>query len=696
MTPQPHVAYISVNMDIIHRKMMLRREVETIRARNHDNIVRFYASFTAERESDKWTRNNPKECLYLLYEYANGGNLKEWLAMEETPDNLRDPKTRGIDIMRHIKGLVGAVTYIHEEIEDRSAYHGDINPGSIVIFGGEKAIWKISDFGMATSKHFDDEGGATYGSGGKHEYWPPEYAKERVHGRPSDVFSLGCVLLELATIWEYGWDGAKLKEFRDLRRNNEQCSRAVERLKYDQSYHNNLNVVGEWLRKLRQSDIISKDAETEIHTRGNQREAEDDRAYRNYFRTLLDLIEGMLKEKAQRLFIWEINMDLHEIAGNKTLEELRHHFGKIVQPPRKATMSLDNTHNPLRRALDRGKIWQVLSLRAIGWSIEVPQADETLPPSLTDSSDLQSVRSIEAPLSLLTGTTLASIFQTAAEQFADILLEDGSLRLSFEAVIQQAGREKLKRNLSRLLRKYALALKIEASSAVETNAARMVNRQANRIVNLVMGRLQNAIPFELSQVTALKEERELVLERFLQGQVHQGEISQPEVPSTVGEYEETFPISSSESNSGEDDVVNEPEKLDSFNLKGVERFMIESIAYEQLIKDFLSFATPVEKGNDQPTEDHEPTIVTLQRLHWTCVGHLFHFVVYVFWLTSLARFVATDILMTLRKRCLGPLLSLLIACKILVSTPMSKFTRLNRCLWDSISFISHFVIRLST
>ena len=131
-------------------------------------------------------------------------------------------------------------------------------------------------------------------------------------------------------------------------------------------------------------------------------------------------------------------------------------------------------------------------------------------------------------------------------------------------------------------------------------------------------------------MAAVKEEREMILERFLRGQIHQGEVSQLEVPLTMGEYGATFPISPSESESGEDDVVSEPERLDSFNLKGVERFMIESRAYEQLIKDFLSFAQPIERGNNQPENPDEPTTVALHRLHWVCVGHLFHFVFQIF------------------------------------------------------------------
>lgn len=526
--------------------------------------------------------------------------------------------------MHGIQDLVAAVTFIHSEINGVIGCHHDIKPSNIVLFQGPPMIWKLGGFRSAVLKHRDDDSNTTPEESRvsrTYMYMPPEDNQPNKHGRACDIYSLGCVLLELATIWEYGWDGAKLEKFRDLRRDNKKRLRVSRMGGYDSSYHNNPNVVQEWLRDLRLSQIISKDVETEISTSGNQLKAADENIYQGCFRLLLDLIVEMMKEKAQRVFIWEVNMDLYEMKGDKTREELSHHFRNIVQPPRRTIIGLNDTHNPLKRALDRGKMWQVPILIENGWSIEAPQVDEGF-----DVSDLESVLSIKAPLSLVSGTTLAGIFKTAAEQFADILLEDSSLRPSFEAVVQKAGYEKLKRNLFRLLRKYALCLKIEASSAVETDAARMVNFQANHIVYLVMGSLQNKTPIELPQVMAVKEEREIVLERFLEGQINQGEHSQLEVPLTAGEYRETFPTSPSESNSGEDDVVSEPERLNSFNLKGLERFMIESRAYEQLIKDFLSFANPVEQGNNQPVKPEEPAIVALHRLHWICVGQLFHFV----------------------------------------------------------------------
>jgi serine/threonine protein kinase len=330
------------------------QEVYSIRARRHPNVVEFYASFIAGRESP-FRSNEEVECLHLLFEHADGGNMKDWLLQATTPCNLVNGLERGKEILHCVQDLVNAVTFIHSNIGGYTCFHHDIKPGNIVLFRGPPATWKLCDFGMANLKHHQDISGTLsgrYGGIGTYEYQPPEYSNEPHHGRSFDVYSLGCVLLELATIWAYGWNDHKLKEFRDLRGKNEQRVHPprVDPDATDYSYHNNPNVVETWLEQLRLEKVDHE-----------------------CFKQFLDLTANMLKPRPQRVFIWEANMDLYEMVEKRSKSDLTSHFRKIVQPPKTPVNGLDNSHNPLQRATKRGTNWQVGILRDNDWSDEKPQ-----------------------------------------------------------------------------------------------------------------------------------------------------------------------------------------------------------------------------------------------------------------------------------------------------------------------------------
>ncbi|KAJ4347223.1 uncharacterized protein N0V89_011162 [Didymosphaeria variabile] len=370
------------SMVLAHKEVELRndettrmQEVHSIRARRHPNVVEFYASFIAGQE-DPSQENDPVDYLHMLFEHADGGNMKKWLTQVTTPGNLVDDLKRGNMILRCAQDLVNAVTFIHSKIEKYNCSHHDIKPKNIVLFSGPPPIWKLCDFGMANLKHHKDDSGtgpARYGGLGTYEYQPPEYRSEPSHGRSFDVYSLGCVFLELATVWAYGWNDNKLGEFRDLRGKNEQ-NMDTPTYSPDYSYHNNPNVVESWNQYLRQE--------------GPNHEC---------FKQFLSLTADMMKPRPRRIFIWEANMDLFELAHLSNMVEkrserpegyltarsqsaerrlerlLEDHFRTIVQPPKTPVNGLSNSRNPLQRARKRGKHWQLKILQDNYWSDEKPQ-----------------------------------------------------------------------------------------------------------------------------------------------------------------------------------------------------------------------------------------------------------------------------------------------------------------------------------
>ncbi|KAF2807946.1 kinase-like protein [Mytilinidion resinicola] len=102
--------------------------------------------------------------------------------------------------------LAQALAYLHQE----RVRHRDIKPANILI--KDDAVF-LTDFGL--SKYFEDQlTTMTYGVTEKTQmYCAPEVAASEHRGRPSDIWSLGCVFLEMTTIYA----GASLSEFASTR-----------------------------------------------------------------------------------------------------------------------------------------------------------------------------------------------------------------------------------------------------------------------------------------------------------------------------------------------------------------------------------------------------------------------------------------------------------------------------------------------
>jgi tetratricopeptide (TPR) repeat protein len=242
-----------------------------------------------------------------------------------------------------------------------------------------------------------------------------------------------------------------------------------------------------------------------------------------------------------------------------------------------------------------------------------------------DHSDMRSVLSIDVPPSLTSGSTLSDIpriAKTAAEQFAEILIGDSIMQPLFSIGIERAGSEKFKRNFFRLLTKYAVDLRVEASGSIQTEAARLVRSRANFIVHLItesVGIEETPTPL---QFVISEPDKELGLEHYLQQQVEQTQhYCEPIIPSMdPGQV-----VTNAEGLIDEDDETGEPERPMLINLNEVKKFMVGSGAYKQLRTNFSHFVFPPAEATDTGSQSaHTIKDATMKayRLYWICVGHL--------------------------------------------------------------------------
>lgn len=144
----------------------LRREIEIQSHLRHPNILRLYGYFYDDNR------------VYLILEFASGGELYKQLQKEET---FTEEKTA-----RYIRQLAGALSYCH----NKHVIHRDIKPENLLL--GEKGELKIADFGW--SVHAPTNRRQTLC--GTLDYLPPEMIEGKEHNYAVDVWSLGVLMYE--------------------------------------------------------------------------------------------------------------------------------------------------------------------------------------------------------------------------------------------------------------------------------------------------------------------------------------------------------------------------------------------------------------------------------------------------------------------------------------------------------------------
>lgn len=207
------------------------RTLELLSRFPHPNIVTHIAA---------WTQG---EKFYMLFPLAES-NLREFL-QRPSPDLT---KTTMISIISQMRGVADGIRHLHNlrpSIGDAkyAGYHHDLKPANILVFpidaasvtdGESGLVFKISDFGTAKLRTIrsgsfsrnnslsNDElgqGDVTYGA--------PDFVLEGRTSRPYDLWSLGCIFLEIL-IWLLGSPHSSLDEFHaQLFENPESFSRLV-------------------------------------------------------------------------------------------------------------------------------------------------------------------------------------------------------------------------------------------------------------------------------------------------------------------------------------------------------------------------------------------------------------------------------------------------------------------------------------
>lgn len=167
--------------------------------------------------------------LLATYKILDRHSMLFPLAQMDLKSFLRTKPTAPFDdnkyLFQSIRNLASALETIHNPFICQLGYHRDIKPGNILLIDN---VFKISDFGLARFKpHTQGDSTKSEYRGGDNIYGAPDRIPpdgeddDPKVGRKYDVWSLGCVFLELASFVARGPEG--VEKFRAKRLTKTQC-----------------------------------------------------------------------------------------------------------------------------------------------------------------------------------------------------------------------------------------------------------------------------------------------------------------------------------------------------------------------------------------------------------------------------------------------------------------------------------------
>ncbi|KAF5011158.1 hypothetical protein FDECE_2722 [Fusarium decemcellulare] len=181
-------------------------------------------------------RVNHRHCVELIGSYSDAKHFA--LIMEPVGDyNLAEyyHKAKGnADMLSLMRSFLGCLTSALQYLHGSRIRHRDIKPQNIVV---KRDCPLITDFGIAYSWENLKRGTTTADSSKTMIYAAPEVVRVEARNESADVWSLGCVFLEIATVLK----GEEVQNMRE--RFRERSDR------YD--FHANREEIGLWMEQLR-------------------------------------------------------------------------------------------------------------------------------------------------------------------------------------------------------------------------------------------------------------------------------------------------------------------------------------------------------------------------------------------------------------------------------------------------------------
>ena len=155
-----------------------RKEVELLRDLHHPNIVQFF----------EWIESDDGEYLFIVMELAQIGDLAKLIKKARS---RRKPL-----VERTIWKLFFQITAGLKHMHGSRIMHRDLKPANVFVSSGGRV--KLGDLGLG--RKFSSKTRAADSLVGTPYYMAPERINESPYDFSSDIWSLGCLLYEMAAL----------------------------------------------------------------------------------------------------------------------------------------------------------------------------------------------------------------------------------------------------------------------------------------------------------------------------------------------------------------------------------------------------------------------------------------------------------------------------------------------------------------